>query len=35
MLHTPYPSAAAIAALGDEQVEGVVPGGLERPPRTV
>lgn len=34
MLHTPYASAAAIAALGDEQVEGVVPGGLDRPPRT-
>jgi hypothetical protein len=35
MLQTPYASAAAIAALGDEQVEGIVPGGLERPPRTV
>lgn len=35
MLHTPYASAAAIAARGDKQVEGVIPGGLERPPRTV
>jgi hypothetical protein len=35
MLQMPYASAAAIAAVGDEQVEGVVPGGLERPPRTV
>ena len=35
MLQTPYASAAAIAALGDEQVEGVIPSGLDRPPRTV
>jgi hypothetical protein len=35
ILQTPYASAAVIAALGDEQVDGVVPGGLERPPRTV
>ena len=35
MLQMPYASAVAIAALGDEQVDGVVPGGLERPPRTV
>jgi hypothetical protein len=35
VLQTPYASAAAIAALGDEQVEGVIPSGLDRPPRTV
>lgn len=35
LLHVPYASAATVAMLGDEQVEGVVPGGLERPPRTV
>jgi len=35
MLHSPYASAVAIAVLGDEQVDGFVPGGLERPPRTV
>jgi hypothetical protein len=35
MLHVPYASAVAIVERGDEQVEGVVPGGLERPPRTV
>jgi hypothetical protein len=35
MLHVPYASAITIAARGDEQVEGVVPGGLDRPPRTV
>ena len=35
MLHVPYASTITIAARGDEQVEGVVPGGLERPPRTV
>ena len=34
VLHMPCASAITIAALGDEQVEGVVPGGLERPPRT-
>lgn len=34
MLHAPYASAITIAARGDEQVEGVVPGGLDRPPRT-
>jgi hypothetical protein len=35
MLHVSYASAVTIAARGDEQVEGVVPGGLDRPPRTV
>jgi len=34
VLQTPYASAAAIVALGDEQVEGIIPGGLDRPPRT-
>jgi hypothetical protein len=34
ILHVPYASAVAIAALGDQQVEGIIPGGLDRPPRT-
>jgi hypothetical protein len=35
MLHTPCTSAAVIAFTGDEQVAGITPGGLDRPPRTV
>lgn len=35
MIHSPFGAAIAIAMEGDEQVEGIVPGGLDRPPRTV
>jgi hypothetical protein len=35
MLHTPYASAVALAVAGDDQVGSIVPGGLDRPPRTV
>lgn len=35
MLHTPCVSAVVLSVVGDEQVDGVVLGGLDRPPRTV
>lgn len=35
MIHSPFGSAVSITMDGDEQVEGIVPGGLDRPPRTV
>jgi hypothetical protein len=35
VLHSPYVSAAAIAAIGNEQVDGITAGGLDRPPRTI
>jgi hypothetical protein len=35
MLHVPCASAIALAVAGDEQVESVVPGGPDRPPRTI
>ncbi|MGF9760115.1 hypothetical protein AAII07_33465 [Microvirga sp. 0TCS3.31] len=35
MLHTPCTSAAVLAVVRDDQVESFVPGGLDRPPRTV
>ncbi|MFC4172870.1 hypothetical protein ACFOYU_12460 [Microvirga sp. GCM10011540] len=34
-IQSPCVSAAAIAVIGDEQVEGIVPGGLDRPPRSI
>lgn len=34
MLHTPCASTIVMTVLGDEQVEGIAPGGLDRPPRT-
>ena len=34
-LHSPNILAAPIAVVGDKQVKGIVPGGLDRPPRTV
>ncbi|MBJ6127759.1 hypothetical protein [Microvirga splendida] len=34
VLHMPCASAAVLAVVGDQQVEGVIPGGLDRPPRT-
>ncbi|MFC4171584.1 hypothetical protein ACFOYU_05875 [Microvirga sp. GCM10011540] len=33
-LHSPSTSAAIIVLVGDEQVAGITPGGLDRPPRT-
>ncbi|MFC4173272.1 hypothetical protein ACFOYU_14585 [Microvirga sp. GCM10011540] len=35
MLHTPCTSAAAIALTRDDQVAGVAPDSLDRPPRTL
>lgn len=34
VLHTPCASAAVRAVVGDQQVEGIIPGGLDKPPRT-
>lgn len=34
MLHTPPTSSVAIAMFGNEQVDGNIPGGLDKPPRT-
>jgi hypothetical protein len=34
MLHAPYASATVLALIRDNQVGSVVPGGLDRPPRT-
>lgn len=34
-LYSPTASQAAMAVTGDEQVGGIVTGGLDRPPRTV
>lgn len=35
MIHSPFGSAVSIAMDGDEQVEGIIPGGFDKPPRTV
>ena len=35
MLHSPCASAVVLAVAGDEQVRSLVPGGLDRPPRTI
>ena len=35
ILHSPCVSAVVLSMVGDKQVEGVVPSGLDRPPRTV
>jgi hypothetical protein len=35
MLHMLCVSAVVLAMVSDEQVEGIVPGGPDRPPRTV
>jgi hypothetical protein len=35
MLHAPCASGVAVPLLCDEQVAGIAPGGLDRPPRTV
>ncbi|PVE25706.1 hypothetical protein DC522_05170 [Microvirga sp. KLBC 81] len=35
MLHAPCASAVVLALFGDEQVESLVPEGLDRPPRTI
>jgi hypothetical protein len=34
VLHVPCASTAVLAVVGDQQVEGIIPGGLDRPPRT-
>ena len=34
VLHMPCASAAVRAVVGDQQVEGIIPGGLDKPPRT-
>jgi hypothetical protein len=34
VLHSPCTSAVVITVQGDEQVDGVIPGSLDRPPRT-
>lgn len=35
MLLSPFGSAVSVVIDGGEQVEGIIPGGLDRPPRTV
>lgn len=35
MIHMPCASAVVLAVAGDEQVEGIAPGGFDKPPRTV
>jgi hypothetical protein len=34
-VHSPVTSAVPLAIIGDGQVDGIVPGRLDRPPRTV
>jgi hypothetical protein len=35
MLHSPFASAIVLAVASDEQVRSLVPGGLDKPPRTI